>query len=557
MKMRLLKVDLSSNDTWEERIPEQILKEYIGGRALGAKLLEETNPVYSPLSEEAHLFFATSPLVGLFPCANRISVVGISPANGLYAFANAGGKFAIELRKAGYDVIDVFGRSRFPAYLSVLDGKAEIVSAGHLWGKTTGKVRHYFRNYKSVSCIGPAGENLVKFAGIQFDERSAARGGLGAVLGYKKLKAIAVSGNERIPGEEKVHKLLPKAFSALKDMSPWGEIGTLDTTDLVNPGKCYPVNNFRQNHLPEDKLEKIDFRAFKPKVEGRGGCFLCPVQCARKFRTSWKEVRDGPEYETIWAFGANLENYNPQIIIDANALCDEYGLDTISTGGVLAWFKEASEKGLVPDKFTSSKQIPELIRMIAERRGIGDDLAEGVKAVSEKYGGGEFAVHTYGMELAAYDPRSVPGMLISYALGSKKGSHLNAWTVAADLKAGSKRFRPKEIALRANRIMVDNTKPDILCICRFVRDVGDFSKGLLAKALSLVTGHKYLVKDLRKTSEKTIDLERRISLLKGMKKNEETFTSRILSQDPGVNSHKLTKEEFEKIKEEFYKLRGW
>ncbi len=554
--MRLLKVDLTSQEAWAEDIPKKTVEKHVGGRSLGSHLLLETDPDYPPLSEEAHLLFMTSPLVGVFPCANRTCVVGVSPANGLYSFANAGGKFAIALRKAGFDAVDVFGAAKRPVYLSIIDGVPEIVSAGHLWGKTTGKVRQYFKNYSSVACIGPAGEKLVKFAGIQMDERSAARTGLGSVLGYKKLKAIAVSGNQPIPGEEEVREIIPKAMESLKSMIPWGEVGTLDTTDLVNPGKCYPVNNYRENHLPDEKLARIDFRGFKPLVKGRGGCMLCPVQCARDFETSWKEVRDGPEYETAWSFGANLENYDPKIIIDANALCDEYGLDTISTGVVLAWLKEASEKGIVPYDFNSASQITELIKMIGRREGIGDDLAEGVLGASEKYGGKEFAVHAYGVELAAYDPRSVPGMLISYALGSKKGSHLNAWTVAADIKAGKKRFSPKEVARRANRIMVDNTIPDVLCICRFVRDAEGL-EALAAQALSRILGKKYTSSSIRRIADSTLEKEREISLLRGMEKEKETFTERILSQDPGVEGHRLTEEEFERIKEEFYRLRGW
>jgi len=560
MKFRLLKVDLSKNRIFKKDLDDRYIEEWIGGRGLGAKLLSEDNPRAEPFSAESSVFVLTSPMVGLLPSVNRVWFVSVSPLTGYYLCSSAGDFFAGELRKAGFDGIHITGKARKPVYLSVINGKTELHDAGSLWGKNTKEVTALLKKKHGgeVASIGIGGENLVRFANVNVGVRQAGRGGIGAVLGFKKLKAIVVKGNQKISfsENEKIKKLSQDSLrEIIKTGAGWKEKGTLELMEYVNDADIWPSYNWRKSHFDSD----LYWKKFKKHIIGYHSCFNCPIGCGRYMKSRYGEGGDGPEYETIWAFGPECSNDDADIVIQANHLCDLYGIDTITTGNVIGWLMECSQKGLVDYAFTNGEQILELIGDIARREGIGDMLAEGTKRASGMVPGSEdFAINQAGMELPAYDPRGVWGMLLTYTFGPRHGCHLKAWTIGRELKMSVKdRTSVKGKARMVSRMLDERAFLDSTCTCSFIDD--DVVNRLTAKTMTILTGKKYTTKVLSGIGKRIVDLERRIDVLRGLKKSEDNLPKRIIEEQIMVGNKKIMvgKKNFEKMKREFYAIRGW
>lgn len=447
---RILRVNLTHKRIIEEKLDENVARRFLGGRGLGVKILfDELKPGIDPFSPENKLVIATGVGTGIpFPGNARFVIMAKSPLTGIWGEANAGGYFGPELKFAGYDAIIVEGKAEDPVYLWIHKDGVDIRDASHLWGKITGEtqriIREEVKDAKTrVLCIGPGGENLVRYACVISDlVHAAGRSGMGAVMGSKKLKAIAVRGTKKLElaDEKRVRELARKAIKEVWEgaygdlLYKYGSAGDLD--DLNATGRL-PTKNFRKCTF--EGAEKITGETIaKTILVNRITCYACPVAHKRAVEAREPYVVDpaygGPEYETAAALGSLCMNDNLVAISKANELCNKYGIDTISTGVVIAFAMECYEKGIVTKDICNGldltwgnyKAMIRLIEKIAKREGIGDILAEGVARASKKIGGGseEFALHIKGQEVPMHEPRGKKGVGLSYAVSNRGACHL-------------------------------------------------------------------------------------------------------------------------------------
>lgn len=432
---RVLAVDLTTQEFEVIEVPDIDRKMYIGGKGLGLKLIYDRMDLEAdPLGPDNMIAFMPGVLMGTgAPCSGRFAAVTKSPQTGVMASSSCGGPFGMALKTAGWDGLLVKGASENPVYLVVDRDGVTFRDAGDLWGKDTRQAQEQLAKEGEALVIGPAGENLVRFANIASGHRFLGRGGMGAVLGAKKLKAIVAAG--------KAYKIVPKdpeSFDRIKKIAtdyinrnPWTsqaqrKYGTLSIVNITRTSGILPVRNFQDG--TSDNAYKITGEAISEKYDTRHHtCKPCTILCGKKGKFDGEEM-PVPEYETVGLLGSNLDIYDPVAIARWNRLCGDMGMDTISAGGTLGWVMEATEKGLVKTnlKFGSPDGVEEALLDIAHCRGFGADMAMGSKGLSEKYGGTEFAMHVKGMELSAYDPRGSFGQGLSYAVANRGGCHLSA-----------------------------------------------------------------------------------------------------------------------------------
>ena len=436
---KVMLVDLTSETVSEYPWSDEQRELYLGGKIMAARILcDHLTGKETAFSEENWVVISTGPLTGTgAPSSARFNISALSPQTGILASSNCGGSFGFHLKKAGYDALILKGKCDGHKWLEISDDSFTFHDASELWGTKTGECQEKLAQLTGKKkfgklCIGPAGENLVKYAGIISDERAAGRTGLGAVLGWKGLKAIAVSGTKTVPvhDKEKTTEWCKKWFAYLQGHPLTGEqLPKLGTAGLVSSmqmcgllsTKNYSAGQFE--HFEDVSGERL---AEEFNITNKG-CLTCPIRCARTVHVDGKAVK-GPELETLGLLGGNICNNDLQKILDWNYQLDELGMDTISAANTVAWAMEASEKGLWDSglKFGSVEELSAIFDDIAHRRGIGDELAEGSKRLSEKYGGKEFAMHSKGLELAAYEPRRAVGQGLGYAVANRGGCHLNA-----------------------------------------------------------------------------------------------------------------------------------
>ena len=435
---KVMMVDLSTETVTEYPWSDEQRELYLGGKIMAARILcDHLTGKETPFSEENWVVISTGPLTGTgAPSSARFNISALSPQTGILASSNCGGSFGFHLKKAGYDALILKGQCSGRKWLEINDDSFTFHEAGDLWGTKVGPCQEKLAELTGKKkfgklCIGPAGENLVKYAGIMSDERAAGRTGLGAVLGWKGLKAITVSGTKTVPihDKEKTAAWIKKWFAYLQGHPLTGsQLPKLGTAGLVSSmqmhgllsTKNYSAGQFE--HFEDVSGERL---AEEFNITNKGG-LTCPIRCARTVTVNGKAVK-GPELETLGLLGGNICNKDLQKILDWNYELDELGLDTISAANTIAWAMEANEQGLWDSglKFGEIENLSAVFEDIAFRRGIGDELAEGCKRLSEKYGGKEFAMHSKGLELAAYEPRKAVGQGLGYAVSNRGGCHLN------------------------------------------------------------------------------------------------------------------------------------
>ena len=382
------------------------------------------------------IIFSTGPMTGTAaPQSNRFVVTTKSPLTGAIGSSTCGGNFATKLKKAGVDLVLVRGKAKKPVYIEITEAGAAIKDAAHLWGKGALETQKLLPAAFGKAVIGPAGENLVRFACVVSEERVAGRTGCGAVMGSKNLKGIIANGNRKVEIAEKdKFKSLQKWMTKFLATHPMtGEIlPRLGTANLVltTAGRnILPVRNFsRGTDLRAMQISGEEMTAHHLKK--RGGCTACPIKCGRGIERDG-HVEKGPEYETLGVLSSNLGNFDLKRLFEWNYLCDDLGLDTISAGGVIGFAMELTARGLLQSElsFERHDNISQLLDDIAYRRGLGNDLAEGVKRMSDKYGGHDFAIHVKGLELPAYDPRGCFGQGLEYATTNRGGCHIQGATM--------------------------------------------------------------------------------------------------------------------------------
>ena len=435
---KVMMIDLTTETVTEYPWSDEQRELYLGGKIMAARILcDHLTGKETAFSEENWVVISTGPLTGTgAPSSARFNISALSPQTGILASSNCGGSFGFHLKKAGYDALILKGKCSGHKWLEISEDQFTFHDADDLWGLKTGACQEKLiqltgKKKLGKLCIGPAGENLVKYAGIISDERAAGRTGLGAVLGWKNLKAITVTGNQTVPihDKEKTTAWVKKWITYLQGHPLTGnQLPKLGTAGLVSSMQMHGLlstRNYSAGQYEDFEMVSGERLAEEFNITNKG-CLTCPIRCARTVQVQGKAVK-GPELETLGLLGGNICNNDLQKILDWNYELDELGLDTISTANTIAWAMEANEKGLWNNglSFGSTDELVAIFDDIAHRRGLGDELAEGSKQLSKKYGGKEFAMHSKGLELAAYEPRRAVGQGLGYAVSNRGGCHLN------------------------------------------------------------------------------------------------------------------------------------
>ncbi len=590
---RILKVNLSDGTIKTVPTDMEVAKKYLGGKGYAVKLLYDYLKEYErkgiaprdidPFGEENVLIFATGPATGIvgFPCSGRYHVMALrSPLTGSIASANSGGRWGPFLKFAGFDAIVIEGKSDEPVYLEVIDGSAEIRCAKDLWGKNVFETEKILKERvgvrSSVACIGPAGENLVLFASIMNDEhRAAGRTGVGAIMGSKKLKAIVVGGNERPqPAKpDEFEEVSKEALDKLKSNPVTGEglrkYGTAILVNIINNAGILPYKNWQTG--VNEKADEISGETMAEKYLIKNkACWGCQIGCGRV--TAVKEgcfqilYSEGPEYESIWALGNDTGVTDLAAIIKANHLCDELGLDTISMGSTIACAMELREKGYIPDdvlegldlRFGNAAAMVEAVWRTAYKAGFGRYLALGSKRLAEIFGAPELSMSVKGLELPAYDPRGAKGIGLNYATANRGGCHVTGYTISPEILGLPEKIDPLTPEGKAQWVKAFQ---DFTCVvnstvnCLFTT----FALGAedYAKLLSAVTGWDLTANDIMRIGERIYNLERVMMNKFGFTGKDDTLPKRLLQEPMPEGVAKGHVVELDKMKEEYYKLRGW
>jgi aldehyde:ferredoxin oxidoreductase len=583
---RFLDVDLTREKIKDLPIPQEYFRKYLGGRGLGARLLFDLLPEKTdPLTPENLLIFLTGPLTGsMVTGSSKFVVVTKSPLTGGWCDSYSSGRISVELKKVGYDGMIIRGKANRPCYLKIDDKGIKIKDANDVWGKdsfeTEGIIKEMEGNPSAgVSSIGPAGENLVKFACINSDlYRQAGRGGVGAVMGSKRLKAIVVKGTKglEVHDRKKITELNREAHErALKSQVAQARMkyGTPLTLNITHTGGILPTKNF-QFSTWEKALDKIDSVGVYKHHKTHKTCISCFVHCSLVTEASEGKYKgatvEGPEYETLGMFGSNLLIDSLSTIIQANILCDKLGVDTISTGNVIGFAMECFERGLItpqeagglPLRFGDAEAALTTIEMIATREGLGDLLAEGVKATSVRIGKGSerFAMHVKGMEFPAYEPRGAFGSGLSYAVSPRGACHRRAWPPAMEILGG---FPPYTIEGKAEMIKGlydENCVLHSLLVCDMPAKFIPLSLDDYSDYLQAVTGESITKDEFLTVADRVETLIRLFNLREGFTREDDTLPHRTLHEpltDGPAKGKFLGAENLSRMIDDYYALRGW
>lgn len=601
---RILNVDLSSGETWVEELPQEELLRFLGGRGVSAKMLyQRVPPGIDPLGPENILIFGPGTLTGTSaPSSGRSSVTCKGPATGLYLKVNAGGHLGAELKYAGYDYVVIQGVAKHPVYLWIKDGAVEIRDARHLWGLGTREADRLIKeelgdDETQTGLIGPAGENKVLFSCIIFSQfSSASRGGVGAVMGSKNLKAIAArgSGALRVAEGEEFFDLAAQMRQALaqdpemESSYRWGTAGSIP--GLVELGEL-ASNNFSRVGI--DGAERLSGQYLEDEgyLTGRESCFSCSTACHRFVRTKdhrYGEVQDsGPELETVMALGAECGIVDTEAVIKGNQLCNDCGLDTISAGHVISWAMECYEKGLISEKqadgldlhFGNDVSMLELIRRIASREGLlGDLLANGTRQAAEEVGGDswKWAIQAKGLEQSAVDTRMAKGYALAFAVNPRGPDHLMTEALAEfgftpearDLIkkiTGDEKYADATLLEKRADIVRWHedcyAATDALGFCVFT---STSSYAVTPENMAQLFGHalgiQFSEEELMLAGRRIVTLERCFNVREGARREEDVLPWRMMNEPVTEGPQKgliTDKEELDWMLDQYYEMHGW
>lgn len=565
---KALRVNLTTREVTHEELDREILKAYLGGRGLGAHFLyREVLPGADPLGPENLLAFCTGPLTGTtVPTGGRSSLSTLSPLTKTIFDANSGAAFGSRLKWAGYDALLIQGKADQPVWLEVTDAGCVLHPANTLWGQNIPEtVAHLAAKDSAVVCIGPAGENQVLISAIM-DEKGHAfgRGGVGAVMGSKNLKAIKATGKERPVAADPAHlefvEYEARKWISASPRTSQGlpEFGTSVLVNLMNSYGVLPTRNFQEGRF--DDAEAISGERLRDEhLVKRSACLSCPIGCRRQTKTE-NEKGDGPEYETIYALGSNLGISDFDALIEANYLCNNLGLDTISVGATLSCAMELAERGLLDTdlRFGETAQIKEAIAEMAARRGMGDWLSEGSRRLAERCGAPETAMQVKGLEFPGYDPRGMQGQGLLYATSNRGACHLRGNMLGPELLGVPKMIDRHATSGKAGVLIVmqhTSTVIDSIGLCKFAGfAIGD---EFFARLLSAVTGEHYEVQDLLTAGERIWNLERLYNLRAGFTSADDTLPKRFLDTPHTIGGSQGKVVDLVPMLKEYYRFRGW
>ena len=601
-------IDLSDKSVRIEKTDSEIFNKFIGSRGYAAKLLYDmTGPAVKPLDPENPLIFSTGLLTGTpWPTAARYHITCKSPLTGVYGYGNSGGFFGPALKHAGFDALVITGVASSPQYLLIEQNKIEIHDAKHLWGKITHETEEILKNQypkSRVASIGPAGENMIAMASIINDlNRAAARCGIGAVMGSKKLKAIVVQSDYKPTYSEPFRSVVKQVMKKVKNnpytrnFSKWGTPAVIDPKNMIGD---LPARNHQLAQVPFG--DRINATAVEKYVVAKRGCFACPIKCSRISRVNRGKFTcevEGPEYETIDALGPMIWNNDMEAIIFANLLCNQFGMDTISTGVVIAFAMECHQNGLLNDKEFSLEwgdldSIIGIIRKMANREGIGELLGQGVRKAAAEIGGGadRFAMHVKGMELPRQEPRVAKAFGLGHGTSNRGADHLYALPtidIAGHFEVAKQlfpQFMPEFMDVTSEEGKPDMVKfteafsaiADSAGICKFscVETYALFPDDI-AEGFSAL-GIPHTGESLLEAGERIVNLERMYNVREGLRRKDDLLPKRFLEeklkvyknpadeiseQAPMKEKHQSSEEDGLLIDEEsmldrYYQLRGW
>jgi len=595
---RWLRVNLESGEVREEQIAEETMQRWLLGSGLAAHLFyEELDPASDSLDPGSPLLVFNGLLTGTFaPAAARSSWCGRSPLTGIWNESNMGGHWGAQLRFAGFDGLAITGRASAPAYLWVHDGQLEIRDAAHVWGSSTFETHDRLREetdaQAEVACIGPAGENGVLLAGVmaggQAHNRAAGRGGMGALMGSKNLKALVVRGHKHrigkrkptYPDSDRFRAAVREANALIRrnseGLSLAGTAGGVPATEQFGD---LPLQNWRQGSWPEG-ASAISGQAIHETMWVRDThCFACPVGCGKAIEVqegpyagTWGE---GPEYETLAGFGGNLLIDDLPALAALNTLCNQLGLDTISTSGVIAFATEAMERGLIsPDDAGELRlawgepgPVLALVEQIARQEGLGALLANGVRAAAAQIGpeAQDLGLHVKGLELPYHDPRAFVDMGLNYATASRGGCHLESISYWRGYglewpgwqEGPHDRFASDEATVQlviAFQDFMATYNP--LGLCKFIIK-GKMDPARTAEIVNAATGWDWTAGDLVRVGERIFNLKRLINLRLGVTRADDTLPRRLLTEPRPSGAAAGVLPDLERLLPVYYELRGW
>ena len=584
---RILYIDLSSERTWVRELEEEEVVNFIGGIGLATKIIcDEVDPRIDPFSPENVLVFMTGPLTGtIVPAANRFVVAAKSPLILGWGEAHSSGYWGIELKKAGYDGVVVKGKAKTPVYVYIRDGEVEFRDSSKLWGKDTYETESLIRSEVGdkevkVACIGPAGENLVRYACIAtgmtpHGPRVAGRTGMGAVMGSKNLKAIAVRGHGKITMAQPdklrklVRRLLPLIMSAPSTQIQ-AAYGTAGEVRVFYEYGDMPIKNFSQGIW--DGIERLKGENLaKTIVKGHLACYNCPIGCWRYVEFNGVKGR-APEYEAVASLGSNLLIDDPYIIAKAVNLCNRYGIDVISLGVTISWAIECYEKGLLTKEDTGGIELKwgdgetllKLIELVKDRKGFGKILAEGTRIASKIIGRSseKYAMHVKGLEVPMHDPRAFKSMGVQYATSNRGACHLQGLSFRIgqgerihDLKITKRydRFAEEEMGWVVATLQDWHQVLESMIICKFI----SIPPAHVAAMYSMVTGRRTLLPELLKAGARIFNLQRLFNIACGYDRKSDTLPERFLKEPLKDGGAKGQTVNLDVMLKEYYEYRKW
>ena len=583
---KILNVDLTAGASSVITIDDGFIAEYLGGRGIAVKLIWDNlqqHPRLNPLGPENLLVVAPGPLTGVYmPSSGKNSFASISPATGLFGDSSMGGSFGVEIRQAGYDAIAICGCADELSYLFIDDDKIRIVPCPELAGKgnleTEGRIRDQLGDHDvRVASIGVGGENLVRYACVSSDwSRNAGRTGIGAVMGAKKLKAIVVRGNQDLPVADlpKVTQLTTQGLKDLRShnmMEFWQRQGLMSVIDYANEIGILPTYNFRDTHF--DKAEQINGYTMEANFKiGDAACFACPMCCSNinlvKEGKYAGTIIEGPEYETAAMLGSNLGIDDYATILRAAHLCDDFGIDTISTGNLIGAVIEGYEKNLLtiddldgkPIMWGDGERVLELIDQIAHAEAIGASLALGAKGVLKRWPQLQpILQHVKGLEQSAYDCRGASSMALAYGTSDIGAHHTRAWTVGKELEMGADWSNEQKVDLVIYHQHIRSLF-DVFGVCRLPWIELGFPEDFYAEVYSAVTGKEYSLDDLLRVSQNIYNMTRAINVRLGASRGDDYPPDRAF--DDPIHSGPLAgkvcdRNEYESMLDLYYRKRGW
>ena len=566
---RVLRVDLNKQEATVEPLRMDFAEKYVGSKGLAIRYMyEDLKPGIDPLGPDNKLYFTTGPMTGTpIPCSGKLSVAAKSPATGTMNDCSIGGHIGIRLKFAGYDMAVFEGQLEKPGYVVIEDDEITFHEAGDLWGKTSHEaekalISEYGTEYSCLS-IGPAGENLNNISCINCDYyRQAGRGGIGAVMGSKKIKAILVKGTlgVKVPN---IKETTDRILEILHDncLSEDNEYvfdeGTYAFLEACNDGGILPAHNFTA--ATDINWDKYNGAVMKKYRLGKRGCGSCGLGCGN-FMQVGDAIVEGPEYETTAASGPQADIVSIEHNVRYNQVCDDMGMDTISTGVTIAWAMEMAEKGIhdFGVHFGNEEEMIQMVKDMAYRRGAGAELADGVKVASEKWGGTDFAMHSKGLEFPQYEPRGSFGMAASYAVSDRGACHMRSYTANSEVFEAA---LPPYTHEGKGQVLYDlgewNAIKFSCCLCDLW---GTADYAVMSELLTKITGKEWTEEDMSTVGRRVLNIGRAFNQREGFTREHDVVPQRLFKdklKGGPADGQVMTEEGFQDMLSQYFEIMGW